>query len=50
MRSSETYCLLKVFSFTDHFLMEERLRKFKNRVSKLARNPHVLDLYSLSKI
>jgi hypothetical protein len=42
--------MLKVFSFTDAFLMEDRLRKFKGRVAKIAQNPHVLDMYSLNKL
>jgi hypothetical protein len=50
MRSAQGACLLKVFSFTDAFLMEERLRKFKARVNKIAENGHVLSAYSVSKM
>jgi hypothetical protein len=50
MRSAQGFCILKVFSFTDGFLMEERLRKFKARVSKIAENGHVLTMYSVNKM
>jgi hypothetical protein len=50
MRSAQGFCILKVFSFTDGFLMEERLRKFKARVSKIAENSHVLTMYSVNKM
>jgi hypothetical protein len=50
MKSNSSYCLLKIYSFTDNFLMEERLRKFKTRVSKIGENPHVLNVYSVNKL
>ena len=30
--------------------MEERLRKFKTRVHRLADNAHVLNIYSVNKV
>jgi hypothetical protein len=50
MKSNSSYCLLKIYSFTDNFLMEERLRKFKTRVSKIGENLHVLNVYSVNKL
>jgi len=50
MRSAQGTCLLKIFSFTDGFLMEERLRKFRARVNKIAENGHVLSVYSVNKV
>jgi hypothetical protein len=50
MKSNSSYCLLKIYSFTDNFLMEERLRKFKTRVTKIGENLHVLNVYSVNKL
>ncbi len=50
MRSEQDYCILKILSFTDSFLMEERLRRFKARAGKIGSNAHVLEVYSVSRV
>lgn len=49
MRQGEQYCLLKVFSYSDGFLMEDRHRKLRSRTSKLADNAHVLNILQVVK-
>jgi hypothetical protein len=43
------FCFLKVFTYSDHFLMEDRFRKLKARTTKLANNPHVLNVHQVAK-
>lgn len=49
MQKDQQYCLLKIFSYSDHFLMEDRFRKLKSRSNKSAKNGSVLTVYEVTK-
>lgn len=49
MQKDQQYCLLKVFSYSDHFLMEDRFRKLKSRTNKLNSSNSVLNVYQVVK-
>lgn len=49
MRWKEQLCLKKVFHLGDGFVMEERLRGLRGRSSRLAGNPHALNIYAVTK-
>jgi|JI9StandDraft_2_1071091.scaffolds.fasta_scaffold513942_1 hypothetical protein len=49
MQKDRQYCLLKTFSYSDHFLMEDRFRKLKTRSNKLNNSNSVLNVYQVTK-
>lgn len=49
MQKDQQYCLLKTFSYSDHFLMEDRYRKLKSRTNKATTTNSVLTIYQVVK-
>ena len=47
IRSHRGVCLLKVFNFSDAYLMEEVYRRLQNRIKRQKDSDYILNVYRL---